>query len=102
MNKRFNTMKTLLHWRPCRSALGLFLPPLPMLVLFAATANGFAATRFVWQDSPCPGPPYANWASIAVTIQECIDAAAAGDEIVVTNGVYATGTEHKPGGGATV
>jgi parallel beta-helix repeat protein len=63
-------------------AAGMFL---------AATSSTLATVRYVWQDSPSPTPPYANWANAAATIQDAADAAAAGDEIVVTNGVYATG-----------
>jgi hypothetical protein len=50
-----------------------------------------AAILYVWQDSPSPGPPHATWATAAHTIQDAVEAAAPGDEIVVTNGVYATG-----------
>jgi len=59
-------------------------------VLFTGTAAS-ADTRYVWQDSPSPVPPHTNWATAAHNIQKAVDAAAAGDEIVVTNGVYATG-----------
>ena len=42
-------------------------------------------------NSPSPTPPYTNWATAATVIQDAVNAAAAGDEIVVTNGTYATG-----------
>jgi len=59
--------------------------------LLATTAAIQAATRYVWQESPSPGPPYDTWANAAHEIQTAVDAAQTGDEIVVTNGVYATG-----------
>lgn len=48
-------------------------------------------TRYVWQDSPRPAPPYTNWATAAHTIQAAVDLAWEGDMVLVTNGVYATG-----------
>jgi hypothetical protein len=79
-----------------RPALKVFVQarPLPGLLLFAAllfAQPAFPATNYVWQDSPNPGPPFTNWATAAHTIQDAVDASAPGDEIVVTNGVYATG-----------
>ena len=51
------------------------------IALAAQAVMASAATLYVWQNSPSPAPPFATWAS----------AATAGDEIVVTNGVYASG-----------
>jgi hypothetical protein len=50
-----------------------------------------AATHYVWQSSPGPAPPFLTWATAATNIQDAVDAAVAGDEIVVTNGTYAGG-----------
>jgi hypothetical protein len=53
--------------------------------------NLSAATLHVSLESPNPRPPFATWATAATNIQQAVDAASAGDEILVTNGVYATG-----------
>ena len=51
-----------------------------------------AANLFVWQESPDPCPPYAEWTTAAHTIQEAVDAALPRDTVWVTNGVYETGS----------
>jgi len=48
-------------------------------------------TRYVDAASTNPTPPYSNWSTAARVIQDAVDAAAPGDEIVVTNGLYSTG-----------
>jgi hypothetical protein len=53
--------------------------------------NALAATRYVWQQSPGSAPPYTTWATAATNIQDAVDAAAPGDQVLVTNGVYGTG-----------
>jgi PKD repeat protein len=50
-----------------------------------------AATLYVSPASPNPTRPYTNWTGAARLIQDAVDAAAPGDEIAVTNGIYATG-----------
>jgi hypothetical protein len=57
-----------------------------------ASHNLTGATLYVSLDSPNPSPPYATWATAAHVIQHAVDAASAGDEIIVTNGVYRVGT----------
>ena len=68
--------------RPSRLLLALAL---------LSVANLAAATLHVSLESPDPAPPYATWATAATNIQDAVDAASAGDEVGVTNGVYATG-----------
>ena len=64
---------------------------LAIVVLVSTAATASAATLYVDAASTNAVPPFTNWASAAVTIQDAVDAAVDGDEIVVTNGVYQTG-----------
>jgi hypothetical protein len=50
-----------------------------------------AAVRFVNVDSGSPVSPFLSWETAARSIQDAVDAAEVDDEVVVTNGVYATG-----------
>ncbi len=57
----------------------------------------WAATLYVALNSPNPTPPYTTWATAAANIQYAVNAAETGDEIVVSNGVYAGGVSvNKP------
>jgi hypothetical protein len=64
---------------------------LAVIILLLAFSNLSAATRYVWQDSPSPGPPYTNWTTAAHVIQDAVDAAQTGDTVLVAGGIYATG-----------
>jgi signal transduction histidine kinase/ligand-binding sensor domain-containing protein len=66
-----------------------FLAVLCGSLCFAAGIG--AATRYVDLRNGAPAPPFTNWSAAATTIQDAVDAAVAGDEIVVTNGLYAAG-----------
>ena len=59
--------------------------------LLIALARAQAATHYVDAASTNAVTPFTNWANAAAVIQDAVDAAAPGDEIVVTNGVYQTG-----------
>ena len=59
--------------------------------IFAAPSNlsAVSVTHYVNLNSPNPTSPFTNWSTAATNIQAAIDAATAGDLILVTNGTYA-------------
>jgi hypothetical protein len=64
---------------------------LAAMFLVPQTICSPATTLYVNVNGTSPTPPYTNWATAATNIQDAVDAAANGDSVLVTNGIYATG-----------
>src|SRR4051812_5699850 len=58
-------------------------------LLFAVNAS--ATTRYVDAGGTNTAFPFTSWVTAATNIQQAVDAAATGDLVLVTNGLYDTG-----------
>ena len=61
---------------------------LATVILALHIPTAFATEYYVNVNNTAPSPPYTNWTSAATNIQAAVDAAVAGDDILVTNGLY--------------
>src|SRR5437588_5857058 len=61
---------------------------LAVITLLLPFSSLSAATHYVSLGSTNPTPPYASWETAATNIQQAVGVSAAGDQVVVTNGVY--------------
>ncbi|MFO1476379.1 MAG: choice-of-anchor Q domain-containing protein [Verrucomicrobiota bacterium] len=62
------------------------------LLALPAVPSAFAATLYVDAAATNATPPFSDWSTAAGNIQDAVDAAAAGDLVLVNDGVYGTGT----------
>lgn len=60
-------------------------------LVFGFSLSSLATTHYVDVNGTNPSPPYLDWSTAATNIQDAVDASVAGDLVLVTNGVYATG-----------
>ena len=64
---------------------------LTLVFLFLGLLRLSAATLYVSPASITPTSPYNSWLTAATNIPDAVNAATAGDTVLVTNGVYAGG-----------
>src|SRR5580765_1579640 len=67
------------------------LAPLSAVLLLWSVLGVSGATHYVNINTTTPRPPYTSCATAATNIQNAIDVALAGDDVLVTNGVYSAG-----------
>src|SRR4051794_20364463 len=75
---------------------GKFLIGLAAASIFVVKAS--AVVHYVNPTNPGPVPPYSSWNTAATNIQDAVDAASPGDQVLVTNGIYQARSRVSPDG----
>jgi hypothetical protein len=65
---------------------------LAALAFLAFTLTASASMLYVDVNGTNPIPPYTNWATAALTIQDAVQASVARDQVLVADGVYGEGS----------
>jgi hypothetical protein len=76
---------------------------LPLLALLSVVVEpeALAKVHYVNVATTNAVPPYTDWSTAAANIQDAIDVALAGDQILVTDGLYAKGGRAVSGSATT-
>src|SRR5712672_981455 len=74
--------------------VGMRIKPLHIAisVILFQSWHSRASVLYVNLASNNPLPPYAAWSTAATNIQDAVDSANTGDQILVTNGLYGIGS----------
>ena len=72
--------------------------PLQLFVVVSVVRSAFGSVHYVNSGSGAPVPPYTSWSTAATNIQDAVDWAVTGDQVLVTNGTYQGTSRVSPDG----